>query len=369
MAHPPTLRMPSVAALSSHHSHSHTSHTTKAACRIVRAAPAAMMLEPIRVSFKCRAYTLAAHLYTPAEGSPRRGGAAVVICPPWTGVKEQAPSNYARVLAAAGFTCLCYDAVFQGESTGEPRCLEDPAQRVEDVKAAVTYLISRDDLVDRRRIGVLGICASGGYACTAAQTDVRIAAVATLSAVCMGAMARRGLDQNFGDGTLTVLQARLEVASVDRNSDITGRKMGTMQVLPRHFDPAHPPKGMSESFCDLASYYRTDRGRHPRAPNTCLPRSWDLMANYDAFQWNRMISPRPVLAIAGTKAATRWFSEDAVARAADERAELFMVEGFTHADLYDHVDVAGEKLVEYFARFLASKAVVKEERSPPPPRS
>lgn len=78
------------------------------------------------------------------------------------------------------------------------------------------------------------------------------------------------------------------------------------------------------------------------------------MANYDAFQWNEMISPRPLLAIAGSQGATRWFSEDAVAKASAERAELFVVDGATHADLYDRVDVAGEKRVGCFERYLIS---------------
>lgn len=363
-------------------------------------------MEPVRVSFPCRAYTLAGHLYTPpavytagedegeekggsvsTHGYGHRRGAAVVVCPPWTGVKEQAPAAYARLLAAAGFTVLTYDAVFQGESSGEPRYLEDPSQRVEDIKAAVTYLHGRDDLVDARRIGVLGICASGGYACTAAQTDVRIRAVATVSAVCVGAMARRGLEQDLSAGTesdnesvsstntnttttssMTILQARLEVASYDRNSDISGRRIGTMHVLPQNYDPRHPPAGMSESFRDLASYYRTERGRHPRATNTCLPRSWDLMANYDAFRWNSMIAPRPLLAVAGGRAATRWFSEDAVRRARGDRnddddgptaAGLLVVDGMSHADLFDHVDVAGARLVEYFGRFLGSWTCIR----------
>ena len=164
------------------------------------------MSSPENVSFYSRSYKLAAHLYKPTQGSPDRKGAAIIICHPWTSVKEQAPVNYARVLSKAGFLCLAYDAAYQGESEGEPRNLEDPAQRVEDIKAAVTYLISRKD-VDNGRIGVLGICASGGYVPFAAQTDLRIAAVATSAAVCVGTMARRGFDKDSSN--LDVLRTQL----------------------------------------------------------------------------------------------------------------------------------------------------------------
>jgi hypothetical protein len=36
-----------------------------------------------------------------------------------------------------------------------------------------------------------------------------------------------------------------------------------------------------------------------------------------------------------------------------EPKELFVIEGLTHADLYDHVDVAGPKLVKFFGKALA----------------
>lgn len=133
----------------------------------------ATVAKPENVSFLSRNLKLAAHFYQPTPNSPNRSGAVIVICHPWTSIKEQSPATYARVLTQAGFACLAYDAAYQGESEGEPRYLEDPAQRVEDIKSAVTYLTGRKD-VDANKIGVLGICASGGYAPYATQTDLRI---------------------------------------------------------------------------------------------------------------------------------------------------------------------------------------------------
>ncbi|KXH28854.1 X-Pro dipeptidyl-peptidase protein [Colletotrichum simmondsii] len=308
------------------------------------------MSTPAKVTFTSRGYKLAGHLYPAVVNSPIRSGAAVIIAHPWTSVKEHSPTHYARVLSQAGFYCLAYDAAYQGESEGEPRYLEDPGQRVEDIKSAVTYLVSRDE-IDSEKIGVLGICASGGYVSFAAQTDLRIKAVAISAGVCSGTMARRGLDKDGSN--LDILRTQLEAAARDRNSDVTGEKVDIVHMLPDEFDPATAPAEMPESFRDLASYYCTIRATatHPRVPNLCLPRSWDIMGNFDAFAWNQLISPRPFLAITGTKAASKWYSEDAVAKAKEQK-ELFVIDGLTHADLYDNVEVAGPKLNEFFGKYL-----------------
>ena len=302
---------------------------------------------PEKVSFLSHNLKLAAHYYPAKPGSPDRSKAAMIICHPWTSIKEQSPANYARVLTQAGFICLAYDAAYQGESEGEPRNLEDPYQRVEDIKSAVTYLVGRED-VNSDKIGVLGICASGGYAPFAAQTDLRIKACATSAAVDVGTMARRGFDKDSSN--MSVLQGQLENAAKDRNSDVGGPKVDIVHLLPEKIEDV--PDDLPESFKDLANYYRTPRAYHPRATNICLPRSWDIMANFDAFAHNYMISPRPLLMITGTKAATKWYSEDGVAKAKEPK-ELIVIDGLTHADLYDHVDEAGAKLVEFFGHHLA----------------
>lgn len=171
------------------------------------------MSSPQKVTFPSHNYKPAGHFYHPIAGSVDRSGAAIVIAHPWASIKEQSPAKYARVLTHARFNCLTYDAAYHGESEGEPRDLEDPYQRVEDIKGAVTYLISCKD-VDSEKIGVLGICVSGGYAPPQPKRT----------------MARRGYEK---DTNKDILKTPLEAAAKDRNSDVGGEKVPIVHVLPQ----------------------------------------------------------------------------------------------------------------------------------------
>lgn len=294
--------------------------------------------------------SITGELYIPANGSPDRKGAAVVISHPMTGVKEQTSANYAQTLAQAGFYALTFDAGYQGESTGQPRGLEDPHQRVEDNKAAVTYLTTLKSHVDPARIGVLGICASGGYTSYAAQSDSRIRALATVSAACVGRMTRNGgVHEENDKENPEVIASALQNAGQWRTDEAVAQHGEAPRMFP--IDPAEIPEDGDSFFRDASAYYGTERGRHERSNQRVPPVSYDLMMSYDSFHFQHLISPRPLLMIAGSKAQTLHFSRNAV-NAAKEPKELFVVEGKNHFDLYDDVEESGGKLVEFFEKYL-----------------
>jgi fermentation-respiration switch protein FrsA (DUF1100 family) len=309
------------------------------------------MTTPKPVTFPALSLTISAHLYSPASDGPSRSGAAIVISHPMTGIKEQASANYARALAAAGFWALAFDAAYQGESTGNPRGLEDPSQRVEDNKAAVTYLttLSNQD-VDPNKIGMLGICASGGYTSCAAQSDLRVKALATVSAACVGHMTRNGglLRENNTENREAIngaLQAAAQWRKSNAKAENEAPKMFSTTIDDLSADTL-------KFFRDAAMYYGdSNRGKHERSDQRVPLMSYDMMVTYDSFRFQHLIAPRPLLMIAGNEADTLHFSESAVEKAGEPK-ELFAVKGQTHFGLYDDLEVAGPKLVEFFVKAL-----------------
>ena len=286
------------------------------------------------VRFPTNGLQLAGRLHLPEHAAGPLP--AVVIGHQTTGVKEQSPAVYAERLVTHGYVILTFDAAFQGESGGEPRGLEDPFQRAEDFRAAVSYLTTRDD-VDSERIGVMGICGSGAYAPYAAQTDHRMKAVAGVSGTDVPSFFREADPQGWRQ--LVADSGKL------RTKEAAGEPAVTVDALPEQVDETTP--GPIAEFVD---YYKTPRGRHPRSTGKWVARSADLLDQFDSFADVAKIAPRPLLMIAGTEAATRGFSEKAVTDGGPS-AELFLVEGATHVDLYDrdeYVSPAVEKLVEFF---------------------
>jgi fermentation-respiration switch protein FrsA (DUF1100 family) len=302
------------------------------------------------VSFSSHGLKVVGILRVPKSPTPDRKGAAIVVSHPGGGVKEQTAGLYAGLLTEEGFITLAFDAAYQGESSGEPRGLEDPYQRVEDIKSAVTYLSLLSE-VDPERITGLGLCASGGYLNFAAQTDLRIKAVAGVSSVDFGAMIREGVKNTAAEAPASALADTLAGAAKARLAEAKGEEYGQLPFAPD--DPKTVPEAFPTLYKEAADYYRTPRGSHYRSTNRFPLRSTDLLANFDAFAFNRFISPRPLLMISGTDADTRYFSEIAIEKA-QEPKELFLISGKSHIDLYDDPSAVLPKLVEFYANSVSA---------------
>lgn len=139
--------------------------------------------------------TLSGVVNFPSDFDENNNYPAIVVSHPGGGVKEQTSGTYAKKLAEHGFITIAYDASYQGESTGEPRQLENPHVRTEDISAVIDYLTTLP-YVDNNRIGVMGICAGAGYSANVAINDRRIQAVGTVSMVNIGQMFRNGWENN-----------------------------------------------------------------------------------------------------------------------------------------------------------------------------
>jgi uncharacterized protein len=132
-----------------------------------------------RVAFPSQGETLTGVLFTP-PGPPPGQLPAVVVAGGQTCVKEQMAQRYAQRLGARGYAALAFDFRGFGESTGEPRDLESPARKVDDLRNALTFLAGQPDL-DPGRLAALGIGVGAGYAAVAAAEDPRLRALALVA--------------------------------------------------------------------------------------------------------------------------------------------------------------------------------------------
>lgn len=98
---------------------------------------------------------IAANVYVPVDYSPEGKFIGIVVAHPNGGVKEQVAGLYAQRLAENGFVTLAFDAAYQGASEGEPRNVDIPSNRIEDIRRAVDILLQYPG-IDKDRIGLLG---------------------------------------------------------------------------------------------------------------------------------------------------------------------------------------------------------------------
>ena len=281
----------------------------------------------------------------PADFDESKSYPAVVVSHPGGGVKEQTAGTYAAKLAENGFVTVAYDASFQGESGGEPRQLENPHIRTEDVSVVIDYLTALP-YVDKNRIGAMGICAGAGYTANAAINDRRIKAVGTVSMVNIGQMFRNGWDNNVKDADAIPY---IQFGSDARTSDASGADVMTIPLAPLTEEDA-PNEELRQAW----EYYHTDRAEYCTAPGFATARSLNQIITYDAFHKAEAFFTQPLQTVVGSEAGSKWMSDDLMKRAASTDKNMHIVEGANHMSLYDGEAEISE-VVSVLAPFFQSK--------------
>jgi hypothetical protein len=299
------------------------------------------------VNYNLNGIKIAANVYTPANYDPSKSYPTIVVAHPNGGVKEQVAGLYAQHLAELGYVTIAADASYQGASGGEPRNVDKPANRIEDIRGMADY-ITRYAGVDDNRLGLLGVCGGGGYSLAAAQTDKRFKAVATLSMFNSGLVRRNG----FQDSQISTIQDRLKQASEARAKEASGGEILYSADTKTTDEMADK---MSFDLYREGHYYYNRTHAHPNSKFRYTTSSLlDLMA-FDATTNMNLIN-QPLLMMAGSKADTYYMTESAfkLATGTTEK-ELFLIDGATHIQTYyvpEYVAKAMNKLNEFFSKYL-----------------
>lgn len=288
---------------------------------------------------------LAADMYIPKNTSGKLP--AIAISGPFGAVKEQSSGLYAQKMAEYGFLAIAFDPSFTGESGGSPRYVASPDINTEDFCAAVDFLSVQEN-VDTDRIGIIGICGWGGMAINAAAQDTRIKATAAMTIYDMTRVNANGYFDR--ENTPEARFAKKLAMNTQRTEDY---KNGSYALAGGVIDPL--PDDSPQFVKDYYTYYKTERGYHPRSLNS--NNGWNVTSplsfmNMPILRYAAEIRSA-VLLVHGEKAHSRYFSEGVYEKLTGDNKELLIIPGASHVDLYDNLEVIPfEKLNSFFNMHL-----------------
>ncbi|CAI3964476.1 MAG: alpha/beta hydrolase [Alteromonas macleodii] len=303
-----------------------------------------------KVSFRNSdmAWDISALILTPPDFDEAKQYPTVISVHPFGSCKEQTSSaTYGKALAEAGYVVIAFDASFQGESGGEPRFVEDPTQRVEDVSRVIDYAVTLP-YVDAEKIAGIGVCGGGGYVFNAALTEKRIKAVVGITPVNIGRLFREGFSMYNPIGALEGMAAQ-------RTAEARGGERLVNELLPTSLAEARD-NGMTErDVYEATEYYKTPRGQQPGGATRMLFSHAQKTLAWDAFSFAETLMTQPVMAVIGQKVGAFGAYRDGMEiygrAAASKDRQLVELEDWSHYDLYDKsepVGLAMAQIVPFF---------------------
>jgi fermentation-respiration switch protein FrsA (DUF1100 family) len=188
----------------------------------------------------------------------------------------------------------------------------------------------------------------------ATMTDHRIKAVATVSALDIGAGYRKGW---YGTDPDSAAVRTLEAAARQRTAEVKGAEVAYIPYV-----PAEPDENTPRDLVKAHDYYLTPRAQHPNAKNKKLfTKSISKIFAFDAFHLVEDLLTQPILMVAGSEAGSLWHTTGLHARVRSPK-KLVIVEGGTHMDFYDvpeYVERAVAEASSFFEENLAMKTLAQ----------
>ena len=291
---------------------------------------------------------LAGHLYRPPGFASDRRTPAIVMCGPFSSVKEQTLPHYAERFARAGYSVLTFDPRSYGESEGEPRAHHDPTRITEDYVSAARYMMTRKD-VDPDNVAAVGVCIGGGYASPLLHGNGRSRRSSVLQE-----------DLMLAAHSSSLWESKDLPRTLQRSMRSCGKQYRTGKV---QYVPTIAP-GFSEEIPMAAmpnpeaySYYsRTHKSDAPTWSEKMTVASLEAFYTYNAIVHVPLIAPAPLQIIHGTKDL---FLLPEYAQQAYDAAlgpkELVWIETHNHIELYDqdpYVSIAVANATRWLDRYL-----------------
>jgi fermentation-respiration switch protein FrsA (DUF1100 family) len=297
----------------------------------------ATAVEPVR--FSAEEAVLTGNLYLPPDAREGVELPGIVVTGTWTSIKEQMANRYAQRLAERGLAALSFDFTGFGLSGGEPREVESPSLKAGDIRSAVSFL-HRHPAIDAERIGALAICASAGYAASAATRSRWLRALALVAPWLHD---ERLLLEVYGgeDG----VRARMEAGEAARERYV---ETGAVEYVP----VADPDDERAAMPMQIDFYDDPARGAVPGWPNRFAVMAWPEWLAFDAIALAPAVTA-PTLIVHSQDAAIpdgarRFYEGLAGAK------RIVWTQG-TQFDFYDQepqVSFAIEQAVAHFERHL-----------------
>ena len=291
------------------------------------------------VQFESNGQTLVGELYLPDDYQKGTQLPATIITGAWTTVKEQMPANYAEAMADRGYAALVFDFRNWGESEGDNRQLENPANKTADIIAAANYLTTREE-VDPNKIAGLGICASSGYMADAASSSEDIKSVALVAPWLHD---REIVNEIYGGE-----EAVQNLIAASKEAEAKYEATGEISTV-----PAASQTNQNAVMYQAEYYTESDRGAIPEYVNEFNVASWEGWLTYDAVAIADDLQD-PVLIVHSEEAAIPQGAKEFYSRLPGEKEQLWL-EGISQSDFYDSpeaIAIASDAVDRYFAQML-----------------